>query len=149
MRQSAILLVAAVIACGDSTSPVVLSGTYTVQTIDAKPLPFKSSAGASSEYYVTGATLSFTGDNTATLTVMARVHDLPPNERWTDLAPRVVTLSYARNGNNLTIETSSEIVPAAGIGLTASDNRATVTLHYPVESTFYYDGNHAFLFTRD
>ena len=149
MRRSALLLAAAVMACGDSTGPATLAGTYSLQTIDGQAPPFKSSAGTSSEYYVTDASLNFTSDNTVALTVVARVHDLTPTEKWTDLAPRVVTLTYARNNNDLTIVTSSEVVPTAGTGLTVSQNAGTVTLRYPLESSFFYDGNHTFVFTRD
>jgi hypothetical protein len=128
MRVLAIALAAAAVACGgDGTSPPApLSGTYTLQTIDAQALPYRYDVRPGGEWYVVGGSISFSGDNTATLTQLGREHAVAPNpEEWTDMAPRTVTLTYTRSGNEMTITTSSEIVPSEGVGLSVSPDGAT------------------------
>jgi hypothetical protein len=151
MRILAILLAATVVACGgDSMSPpAALSGTYALQTLDGQALPFRYYAETGRELYVVAGSMEFSGTNTATLTDLGRQHDVAPNpEKWTDLIPRVVTLTYTRDGDNLMIETSSELVPSAGLSFSVSADGSTVTLDFPIDSFFHFDGNHRYVFRR-
>ena len=151
MRILTMALAAAVLACGgDSTSPpVALSGTYTLQTLDGQALPFRYHTETGQELYVVGGSITFSGNNTATVTQQARRHDVAPNpDKWTDLAARVVALTYTRSENTLTIESSSELFPNAGVTFVVSPDGSTVTLNFPIDAGFHFDGNHLFVFRR-
>lgn len=148
MRITAVALAAVLAACSNDgvAPPATLSGTYTLQTIDGQPLPRLYRVETGREHYLVGGSITFSGQNTAIFTQLWREHDVAPNpERWSDPPAFVVTMTYTRSGNNLTIMTTSVVVPEGSMSI--SGDGASITLQFALDP-FHYDRNHEFVFRR-
>lgn len=152
MTATATVLLVMLVACSDPgpPRPSQLAGTYTLQTVDGQAVPYRHRVETGKEHYVVAGSIAFSGQNTAIFTQLWREHEVAPNpERWLDpYTGLVVNLTYTRNGNSLTIETSSEVVPPPGPILVSGDG-AIITLEFVLDP-YHYDGrNHVFVFRRD
>ena len=148
MRTISLILVAALVACGDDDNPfepAQLAATYSLQTVDGAPLPYTVYTTGTLEVQTTAASLSFSG-NSVTFT-QTRRDRAPGSAEWQSRPPRVYTMTFTRDGNDLEIQTVNVPVPSAGLAFSVSRDGSTVTLSFPMEDD-PYDGNQLMVFRR-
>lgn len=101
-RLSASLLLAASLACGrDSTAPVPIEGTYTLQTIDGRPLPAAIAQDAGVKDEITAGSITLVAGSAFTLNLAVR--ETSGSQVLTMTA--VVQGTWTRSGATVTITT--------------------------------------------
>jgi hypothetical protein len=114
-----------VLACGDSTSPEKIEGTYTLQTINGRPLPVVLQQDATSKSEVTAGAITLGPGTAWTISLTAR------STLGADVSSFTSTLAgtWTRSGERVTLTATngeSETAVLSGGTLTLAGEAAAL-----------------------